>query len=110
MSYLLFSSFFYYFLTIITQSMLHIKCVLAMSILHQALRIIFLAMWQATRMQKLVHCHFPQIILFFQTISGNHTSIARTKAQSNNAIVVLSMNGGRFFLPSICFSAYKGKK
>ena len=46
-------------LAILAQPMFHVKGILAMGIPHQALRVILLAMRQATRMQEFMDCYFP---------------------------------------------------
>ena len=46
-------------LAILAQSVFLVESILAMGILHQALRGILLAMRQATRMQEFMDCYFP---------------------------------------------------
>ena len=46
-------------LAILAQPMFHVKGILAMGILHQALRGIRLAMRQTARMQEFMDCYFP---------------------------------------------------
>ena len=47
------------FLAILAQPIFHVEGILAMGILHQALRVILFAMRQTPRMQEFMDCYFP---------------------------------------------------